>query len=35
MQLQRSPKAFARFLFGFGANEKIELVAVPGEEPRG
>src|SRR5713226_3301416 len=35
MQLQRSPKTLARFLFGFRANQEIQLVAVPGEEPRG
>ncbi len=34
MQLQRSPKPFARFLFGLGANQEIQLVTVLVEEPR-
>src|SRR6267378_3206891 len=35
MQLQRSPRPLARFLFGFRANQEIQCVAVPGEESRG
>src|SRR5260370_24500413 len=35
VQLQRSPESFARFLFGFRANQEIQLVAVRGEESRG
>ena len=35
MELQRSPEALPGFLFGFGANQEIELIAVAGEEPRG
>src|SRR6266446_2349203 len=35
MQLQRSPQPLAGLLLGFRANQKIQLVAVPGEESRG
>src|SRR6266702_3641012 len=35
VELEGSPKAQARFLFGSGANQEIQLVAVPGEESRG
>src|SRR5438876_12411958 len=34
MELQRSPEALPGFLFGFGANQEIELIAVAGEVPR-
>src|SRR5216684_2157213 len=35
MQLQRSPKPFARFLVSLGANQEIQPVVVLGEESRG
>src|SRR5439155_25675296 len=34
VELQRSPEAFAGFLFRFRTNEEIELVAGPGEYSR-
>src|SRR6266513_4802988 len=34
MELQRRPEALAGFLFGFGADQETQLVAVAGEEPR-
>src|SRR2546429_217631 len=34
MELQRSPEALPGFLFGFGANQEIELIAVAGEQTR-
>src|SRR5260370_8618920 len=35
VELEGSPKAQARFLFGSGANQEMQLVAVPGKKPRG
>ena len=34
MQLQRSPKPLAGFLLAFRAHQKIQLLAVLGEQPR-
>ena len=34
VQLQGGPQPLARFLFRFRANQQIQLVAMPGEEPR-